>query len=54
MCTIYDNFQDLLEAGPSSVARFASTLPTEWIESALCVTGKASMRRRKLTARSAT
>jgi hypothetical protein len=43
----------LLESGPTSIERFASTLEPDWIVSALEETGTASMRRRKLPAESA-
>lgn len=53
MGSLQDAFEALAELGPKGVGRFQESLDPEWIEQALAVTGKASVRRRKLPAEQA-
>lgn len=45
-----DALHAVIEGGPASIARFAASLPPEWIQRALEATGTATIRRRKLPA----
>jgi len=48
--TFADALHAVVDGGPASFARFAASLPREWVERALVATGTATIRRRKLPA----
>lgn len=53
MCTLSEQLAALVELGPASLERFATTLDPAWVQEALEATGTASCRRRKFPAEQA-